>query len=117
MDLDLNIDKLKKESEAHKAALTSEINNWVERSKRITIGVLLIGGGLSLAYLISKRFTAGKNGDQNPVEQQTSAKISKISRFILQELSVFLLAMAKERLLKYLEETNTDEEINSGNTE
>ncbi|MEM9391482.1 MAG: hypothetical protein AAGA02_13470 [Bacteroidota bacterium] len=117
MDLDLNIDKLKKESEAHKAALESEINSWVKRSKRIAIGIILIGGGLSLAYLISRQFATAKNEDKNSLREGASSKFSEISRFILQELSVFLLTTAKERLLKYLEETKTDGEINSGNTE
>ena len=119
MDQDPTIDKLKKESEGYKAALQSEVKGWVEESKNIALKIVLIGGGLALAYLISKQLLGKKkkNGEKSYSEGNGSSVLSDISSFILREVSVFLLAIAKERLLKYLEESNRDEEINSSNSQ
>ena len=111
MDENQVIEKLKEESEAHKRALQSELSGIVNRSKKVALRVVLIGGGLALAYLISKRFLG--DSKKTPSKESELPVFSMMKGFILRELSVFLLGLAKERLVNYLDQTKTDEEINS----
>ncbi|MEM6524172.1 MAG: hypothetical protein AAGF85_01005 [Bacteroidota bacterium] len=118
MDQDPDIKKLKKESEDHKIALQAEINGWVRRSKKLALRVVLIGGGFTLAYLLSRHFLS-KNNRRSHKKNESETKpsiISEFSHFLLKELSVFLLVLAKEQLLKYLDERESDEQLNSKNT-
>ncbi|MEM7107202.1 MAG: hypothetical protein AAF519_03165 [Bacteroidota bacterium] len=112
-----DIEVLKKESEVYKKELQAEINGWVQNSKNIASKVMLIGGGLTLAYLISAQLLKQKKKHRKKQQARkgNSSMISEISHFLLKELSVFLLTLAKERLLKYLEENESDEKVNSTN--
>lgn len=105
--------KLEKESDEYRKALQSEIDGWVKNSKDIALRIILIGGGLTLAFIIISKLLKDKN-DTGSKESEASI-FSEMKSFILRELSVFLLALAKERLINYLDES--DEDFNTENTE
>ena len=118
MDQKPTIEKFRQESEAYKEALQTEISGWIERSKSIVLRFLIVGGSLTLAYIILKQFLGESKADDKKSKSSNvkPTLLSELRHFVLRELSVFLLTNAKQRLLNYLKESNTDEGINSENS-
>ncbi len=117
MDTGQEIEKLKIVSDQHKRAIETELKDLIEQSKKIVVRILLIGGGLALAYLLVKAFVKGEEPGTSikPREENTPSTFSEIRNFVLAELATFLLTLAKEKLTEYLEETKPG--IHATNTE
>lgn len=99
-------------SDAFKVAMENELSKWGLKAKKAGTTSVLIGGGLFLAYLIGRKIfktkktsttKAGKNGEVLIVERK---KDSFIISLIKEQIALFLIAIAKEKLdilLKTLE--------------
>ena len=100
------IAKLKMASDQHKRAIEAEFKDLADQSKKIAMRILLIGGGLALAYLVVKALWGGQDKEKPAIREKvkTSSVFSEIRDFILAELATFLLSFAKEKLEEYLEE-------------
>ncbi|UII27835.1 hypothetical protein LVD15_05270 [Fulvivirga maritima] len=110
-------------SEKHRDNLKADIEAFVDRSKDLALGAVVIGGGFALSYYLIKKMGGGKKvkvskkkdyNDQTSevtIEKQPSM-LSNVGHVVLTEITVFLLAIAKEKLIQYLQNINTEEENN-----
>lgn len=118
MDTQKEIAKLKTESDEHKQALKEEFTHWVDRTKSLAAKILVVGGGLALAYIIAQNlFDKTNNSKGDGSRDKQNSTLIEIRNFILAELASFLLTIAKERLLEYLKETKTDIDVDTGDAE
>jgi hypothetical protein len=118
--------KLTEASARHKRELEKEFNVMTEKTERILTNALIIGGSLALTYFAISRFTGTKTkkrkekrkaifaeeGEENegiPSEQPPSL-ISQIGYKIINQATLILLDIAREKLTDYLKSRNgTDE--------
>lgn len=109
MGTEAQIERLKEASNKHKEALHADISFAVEQTKKVALRVVLLGGGLALALIIVRAFlkqektgvTSGKIDNRKP------SRLIKMRDFVLEEVTTFLLALAKEKLIAYLQEINS----------
>lgn len=110
---------LEKDSAEHREAFEQELEEIIDNAKRVATSVAVIGGGFALSYYIIKKLTSskkkikyktGRSGKKKEVVIQKQPSVfSTVGSVILTEMAVFLLAMAKEKLAEYLENTNSEE--------
>ncbi len=119
--------KLERLSEEEEKYLEKEISRISEKGKTIAINGLFIAGGLAISYLLFKFFLDNekpkkdaksvKNQDNESDEASVSI-LGGITKSIATEAMVLLLAMAKDKLVEYLNKgTESDEEHTSRTTE
>lgn len=118
--------KLIETSDRHKRALEKEVSALTQKADKMVTNALIIGGSLALTYFLississsrkkkkkNKQKAQGKaiEGDEEMSEEDHSPSIlSQIGTRVLNEASVILLDIAKEKLAEYLESRkNTDE--------
>lgn len=117
MDTEEQIEKLRRESNAHEQALKEEVSHWVEGSKGLASKTLLIGGGLALAYLVARKFLVKNDTKKDTSKKDQPSTYVEVRNFILAEIAAFLLSIAKKRLLEYLKETKEEANVNIRDTE
>ncbi len=118
--------KLIETSDRHKRALEKEVSALTQKADKMVTNALIIGGSLALTYFLississsrkkkkkNKQKAQGKamEGDEEMSEEDHNPSIlSQIGTRVLNEASVILLDIAKEKLAEYLESRkNTDE--------
>lgn len=115
---------LERASEEHKHAFEEELSEALDKGKRIATSALVIGGGFALSYYLIRKMTGGSTkkikkikgkGSQQDVKEvvinRKPSVFSTVGNVVLTEIAVFLLAIAKEKLIEYLE--NQREDANS----
>ncbi|MEQ9169180.1 MAG: hypothetical protein RLO12_23195 [Fulvivirga sp.] len=115
-DMSLRL-KLEKQSDEEQKYLESEILKISEKGKKIAINGLYIAGGLALAYLLFKYFIEDEKPRKTtkPVKiDETSEEVKEsflggITKTFAKEAALIILAMAKDKLVEYL---NKDSESN-----
>ena len=116
MNAEEEIAKLKQESNQHEQALKEEITHWVDKSKSLVTKILLIGGGLTLAYIMARTLLDKNDKPNNNKKNHQSSTFIEIRNFILTELATFLLSIAKEKLLEHLKETKEETNVDTRDT-
>lgn len=118
--------KLIETSDRHKRALEKEVSALTQKADKMVTNALIIGGSLALTYFLississsrkkkkkNKQKAQGKamEGDEEMSEEDHNPSIlGQIGTRVLNEASVILLDIAKEKLAEYLESRkNTDE--------
>lgn len=113
-------------SEEHKEAFEQELSEMLDKGKRIATSALVIGGGFAISYFLMKRLSGGKkikkikrkkhapsDEYQERVNEMIVEKkptvLSTVGNVLLTEIAVFLLAIAKEKLIEYIEKQREDE--------
>lgn len=110
-----------RESEEHKHAFEEELSEALDKGKRIATSALVIGGGFALSYYLIRKMTGGSSkkvkkikgndSQQEVIIHKKPSVFSTVGNVVLTEIAVFLLAIAKEKLIEYLE--NQREDANS----
>ncbi|GAA0892540.1 hypothetical protein GCM10009122_22190 [Fulvivirga kasyanovii] len=117
-------ENLEQNSQKHREAFEHELSEVVDRTKRIATSALVIGGSFALSYYLIKKLTSKKSvkkikrqkstGDINEVVIQKHPSVfSTVGNVILTEMAVFLLGIAKERLINYIENLNSRDDEDS----
>ena len=116
-------EELRKKSERHRQELEEEVKLISERTEKIITNALIIGGTLAAAYVIMRQFSsssskkrkravpkiklvkANEESAQSEIIEEPSAPsiISQIGTTLASQASVFLLTIAKEKLMEYVE--------------
>ncbi|ELR69934.1 hypothetical protein C900_04457 [Fulvivirga imtechensis AK7] len=113
-------------SEEHKEAFEQELSEMLDKGKRIATSALVIGGGFAISYYLMKRLSGGKKvkkvkkkkhspSNEYPetvnevVVEKKPTVLSTVGNVLLTEIAVFLLAIAKEKLVEYIEKQREDE--------
>ena len=103
MSSEAELKQLKEVSDKHKMALQADLSNALEESKRLIMKILIIGGGLALALVIVRAVLKQKE----PGKSDNSAnRYAQIRNFVLTGVTTFLLSLAKEKLIEYLQQTD-----------
>jgi hypothetical protein len=114
--------ELLKKSAKHRQELEEEVKLISDRTERIITNALIIGGTLAAAYFLMRQFagSAPKKKKSTPKIKLVSAKkeedqmetaeepsepgiVSQIGTALASQATVFLLAIAKEKLMEYLD--------------
>ncbi len=107
-------EKLVKSTEDLRKALEIEIDNLKESAGEWGKVILVAGGAVFLTYSIIRIFTKKKPKQKHANEatmayQPVPVKHSNIlGRRIMEQIAFFILAIAKQKLLQYLEEKKAD---------
>lgn len=108
-------EKLKKDTAKYQLALERELDKLVKSGKNGVRDLLVIGGTLTVSYLLFKRLSKYKKGKKkaaSKVGKTNQAHFSifgELSETVLKELSVYLLSYAKEKILNYIDTLDNDE--------
>ncbi|TRX61440.1 hypothetical protein FNH22_05130 [Fulvivirga sp. M361] len=109
MNSSKKIQELKDISNKHKEALEKDISFAVEKSKKVAFRVVLIGGSLALAWVVTRSLLGEKTANKanKPTNLAKPSRFANTRNFILSQLMTFLLSLAKEKLTDYLQEINS----------
>lgn len=116
-------EELRKKSEKHRQELEEDVKLISERTEKIITNALIIGGTLAAAYVIMRQFSRSsskkrkrvvpkiklvkaneESGEAETIEEPSAPGIaSQIGTALASQATIFLLAIAKEKLMEYLE--------------
>jgi hypothetical protein len=110
--------KLIETSDRHKRALEKEVNDLSRKTERMVTNALIIGGSLALTYfLVSSLSSKKKKRKQKAVQAQAEGAaiteheeeaeepsvLGQLGTKILNQATIMLLDIAKDKLFEYLE--------------
>ncbi len=128
MDSDEERGRLLRQSAKHREALEGEVRLITESTEKIIKNALIIGGSLALAYYIVRQFSGKARSSKSKarklkivqaeapgvvVEKEESHEpgfMGQIGAAIATQASVFLLSLAKEKLMEYLQSVHEKKE-------
>jgi hypothetical protein len=117
-------EELLKKSERHRQELKDELKMISERTEKIVTNALIIGGTLAAAYFLMRQFSgssskrkkkvatpkikivrATEGGEETESIEEPSAPgvVSQLGTALASQATVFLLSLAKEKLMQYLD--------------
>lgn len=124
--------ELLKKSAKHRAQLEEEVKLISERTSKVVINALVVGGALAVSYLLVRQF-AGSGGGKSKRRKVVHAKpvrviqtnghepveevsyepavpgiVTQIGTALASQATVFLLGLAKEKLSEYLQSSTED---------
>ncbi|HLT74148.1 MAG TPA: hypothetical protein VKZ68_03655 [Ohtaekwangia sp.] len=121
MDTDEERGRLLRQTAKHREALEGEVRMITESTEKIIKNALIIGGSLALAYFLVRQFSGSVKTTKSKerkvkivqaespgmvVQQEESHEpglMGQIGAAIATQASVFLLNLAKEKLMEYLQ--------------
>lgn len=119
--------ELIKKSARQRAELQDEVKLFSERTEKMITNALVVGGALALTYVVVKQFTKSKKkkskGRKIKVvhaqpheeveyvteEPRGSSFLTDIGSAIAGNVTAFLLTLAKEKLIEYLQSQSQKE--------
>ena len=116
-------EELLKKSERHRQELKDEVRMISERTEKVLTNALIIGGTLAAAYFLMRQFSgaspkrkkkaaspkikivkATEGGEETEtIEEPSASVVSQIGAALASQATVFLLSIAKEKLMQYLD--------------
>lgn len=118
-------EELRKKSAKHRQDLEEEVKLISERTEKVITNALIIGGTLAAAYFLMRQFSGSpskkkkavvpkiklvrakeENGETEVIEEPSAPGpgiVSQIGTALASQATVFLLSIAKEKLMEYLE--------------
>ncbi len=112
---DIERKKLVETSERHKLELTNELNGIGIRTDKFLTNALIIGGSLAFTYLLVSQLTGeGKKSKKSKaqkvqsedgfeIEEEEPTLFSKLGAKLVDQATLVLLDMAKEKLSEYIQ--------------
>jgi flagellar basal body-associated protein FliL len=113
-------------SEHHKRELEKEVRSMSEKTEKMLINGLIIGGSLAITYFIISQWGTSKSKKKKKKAKEKAAEItseteaddalvtpsliSQIGNNVINQASLILLDIAKEKLLEYLESRKKGDE-------
>lgn len=112
--------KLIESSDRHKRALEKEVKSLTEKTDRFLTNALIIGGSLALTYFVISSFSGGKRKKKKKIlkaqaaagegteeleeeEDDGPSVLGQVGTRILNQASLMLLDIAKEKISEYLQ--------------
>ena len=113
---DIERKKLVETSERHKLELTNELNGIGIKSDKLLTNALIIGGSLAFTYLLVSQLTSevkkskkskaqkAQSEDGFEIEEEEEATLfSQLGAKLVDQATLFLLDIAKEKLSEYIQ--------------
>jgi len=110
-------------SNRHKQELRKEVKDISDRSERLLINGLIIGGSLALTYFMisqwskksKKKKSKKKEGKEETADVESDAietpsLLGQIGTKVLNQATLILLDIAKDKLMEYLESRKNHDE-------
>jgi hypothetical protein len=113
-------------SARHKRELEKEVNAMTEKTERVLTNALIIGGSLALTYFVISRFTgggkakkkkekrktmpAGEEKENDDESYESPSLISQIGHKVINQATLILLDIAREKLAEYLHSRKSTDE-------
>lgn len=126
---DLLKEALEQKSLWHREQLEEEVKFISERTEKILTNALIVGGALALTYFLltnltgksksrpakakrpkTSEATVRESEPEAETEPQPSGVMSQIATAIASQASIFLLTLAREKLLEYLNSQSRKED-------
>ena len=114
--------QLLKKSALHREQLEEEVKLISEQTEKVITNAIIIGGALAVTYFLVSRFAGSKakkkskaarikliqSGEKNSAPETYSAPeapgiITQIGTALASQATVFLLSLAKEKLVEFLQ--------------
>ena len=112
--------KLIETSDRHKRALEKEVHDLTKKTEKMFTNALIIGGSLALTYFVISSLSGSKKKkrknkiakaqssvadgtDTTEEEDEGPSIVSQIGTRVLNQATVMILDIAKEKLFEYLE--------------
>ena len=127
--------QLLQRSAHHRELLEEEVRLITERSEKIVTNALIIGGALALTYFLVKSVSGSdkkekpkprkiklvetKEGQTVPEDQyapQETGVVSQIGAVLAAQVTGFLLSIAKEKLMEFLQSQAEKKETTDGHS-
>jgi hypothetical protein len=115
--------KLLETSHSHRQEMTRELKDISEKSEKVLRNALIIGGVLSLTYLVVNQLLSSKtkkkkakkeSADENSAAEENLVEppslLSKMGDKAINMATLFLLDLAKEKLSEYLQHRKSKDE-------
>ena len=115
--------KLLETSHRHRQEMTRELKDISEKSEKVLRNALIIGGVLSLTYLVVNQLLSSKtkkkkakkeSADENSAAEENLVEppslLSKMGDKAINMATLFLLDLAKEKLSEYLQQRKSKDE-------
>lgn len=127
--------KLLRQSAHHREQLEEDVKLISEKTEKIITNALIIGGALAATYFIVSRFSGTKSKSKSKIkkvrlvkeqehadavivtssEPEAPTMFSQIGTALASQATVFLLALAKEKLAEFMQSQNPDKEKGNDN--
>jgi hypothetical protein len=112
--------KLIETSDRHKRALEKEVKDLTQKTERVFTNALIIGGSLALTYFVISSISSRKKKKKKKLAQAQAAAVdgasteveeedhgpsvvSEIGTRVLNQATLMILEIAKDKLFEYLE--------------
>ncbi|HEY8937714.1 MAG TPA: hypothetical protein VIM65_20950 [Cyclobacteriaceae bacterium] len=113
--------QLLKKAAMQRGALEEEAKLISDRTQKVIVNALVIGGALAASYFLVRQFSGSKkkskskpskiklvsSREADDVEEETEVKVpgvvAQIGTALASQATVFLLTLAKEKLAEYME--------------
>lgn len=119
--------KLIETSDRHKRAMEKELSDLTQKTDRVLKNALIIGGSLALTFLVISALSkkrkkkkkklaleasaqAGLTPDAPEEEEDGPSILSTVGTQLLNQASVILLDLARQKLKEYMATRNTTDE-------
>jgi hypothetical protein len=109
-------------SDRHKRELEKELNGIRTKTERVMTNALIIGGALALSYFVISQFSGSKKegkkkhraeeeGEENEIVASAAPSfLTQIGTKVINQATLILLDMAREKLEEYLHERRNSNE-------
>ena len=118
--------KLLETSDRHKRAMEKELTDLSKKTDRVMKNALIIGGSLALTFVVISMLSSGKKKKKKkraleaasqegisttiPEEDEAPSLISQVGNQLLNQASVILLDLARQKLKEYLATRNAPDD-------
>jgi len=103
--------KLKENSDFYKKEFTEDLSDFTGKLERGILTGLVVGGLTFIAYKFLQRTIFREEEKQEKTEPKIQeSSFGQIPKILAESAAVFLLNLAKDKLLEYLKERNTQKD-------
>ena len=111
-------------TEEYRDEINEALKQVVDRIGRTGMNAIIISGSLLVSYLLYRGISGGskkkkpkQEEDSDSLEVQTYTMLDRMADKVLEQTLVFLLTLAKERLMEYLSELSQKNEDTGATSE
>ncbi|BDD11280.1 hypothetical protein FUAX_37120 [Fulvitalea axinellae] len=109
--------ELESNATAFRLALNKGVEDVGQKAGNIGRHALIIGGVLGLGYSLFKLLSSGNSDEENPEDSNSQVPVAKhsitsqLAAAVLNQIALFLLAIAKQKLMSVLMDDDQDNTI------
>lgn len=114
--IDIQKQELKKKSDQLRENFSDDLSEFIGKVERGVVTGLIAGGLAVIVYKFIERSLSDEQKDKGP-EGHNESNWAHASKFLAESLVIFLLNLAKEKILEYLQERKGNETTENTSTD